>query len=153
MQNHFPFPDHHFKCRPIIQWVKKSPAAASPQALQGHNIQTHIHHLTEGTLGSLQAGGQPQQLHRSCKHPRSRATRVLMAARWKCWSCQEHRCVPWCEDPSPVGIVWLLLLTAAAGIHSPGLSQALQSGARWWGLWKRVSKHCGWEQDRAWAEK
>lgn len=149
MQNHFPLPDHHSKCSPIMQQVKKSPPAASPQALQGHNVQNHIHHLSEGTLASLQTGGQPQQLHCSCKHPRSRAT-------WtKCWSCQEHGCVLWWQDLSPVGIVWLLLLIAAAGIHSPGLwaKQCSLSEARWWGLGKRVSKCWGCEQDRPWAEK
>lgn len=157
MQNHFPLLDHHSKCRPTTQQVKKSPAAASPPALQGHSMQNHVHHLstftTESILASLQIGGQPQQLHCSYTHPRSRATRVLMAARRKCWSCQEHGHVLWWEDLSPAGIVWLHLLIAGAGIHRPGLwaKHCSVSGARWWGLQKRASKHWAWEQDRAWA--
>lgn len=39
MQNNFPLLDHHSKGIPITQQVKKSPPAASPQALQGHNMQ------------------------------------------------------------------------------------------------------------------
>lgn len=152
-QNHFPLLDYHFKCRPMAQQVKKSPAAASPQALQGHNVQNHAKHLLEGTWASLQTEGQPQQLHHSCKHPRSRATRALMAARRKCRSCQEHGCVLGWEDLSPVGIVWLCLFIAGAGIHSPGpwAKHCRVAGARWWSLWKRAFKHWAWERDRAWV--
>lgn len=155
MQSNFPLLDHHSKCIPITQQVKKSPAAAFPQAFQGHNMQNHIPHLWEGTSASLQTGRQPQQLHCSCNHPRSTATHVLTAAWRKCWSCQEHRCVLWWDNLSPVGIVWLHLLIAGAGIHSPGLwaKHCSVSGARWWDSWKRASKHSAREQDRVWAQK